>query len=62
LWGTSDEIQLTVSDSGLSFDTEATKASRELGLISMSQRLENAERNIFHRVGTPVHLEYKDGS
>jgi PAS domain S-box-containing protein len=39
LWGTSAEIQLTVSDSGVGFDTKAAKASRGLGLISMEERL-----------------------
>ena len=39
LWGTSDEIHLTVSDSGVGFDNEAAKASRGLGLISMEERL-----------------------
>ena len=39
LWGTSGEIQLTVSDSGLGFDTEAAKTSRGLGLVSMAERL-----------------------
>jgi signal transduction histidine kinase len=39
LWGTSDEIQLTVIDSGAGFDREAAKQSRGLGLISMEERL-----------------------
>jgi PAS domain S-box-containing protein len=39
LWGTSDEIHLTVRDSGAGFDTEAVKHSRGLGLISMEERL-----------------------
>ncbi len=39
LWGTSDEIHLTVRDSGAGFDREAAKASRGLGLISMEERL-----------------------
>ena len=39
LWGTPDEIHLTISDSGVGFDVEATKASRGLGLISMQERL-----------------------
>jgi hypothetical protein len=32
-------IHLTISDSGVGFDVEATKASRGLGLISMQERL-----------------------
>jgi len=39
LWGTSDEIHLTVSDSGAGFDWEVAKQSRGLGLISMEERL-----------------------
>jgi PAS domain S-box-containing protein len=39
LWGTADEIHLTISDSGVGFDVEAAKASRGLGLISMEERL-----------------------
>jgi signal transduction histidine kinase len=39
LWGTSDEIHLTVRDSGVGFDREAAKQSRGLGLISMEERL-----------------------
>jgi signal transduction histidine kinase len=39
LWGTLDEIHLTVSDSGAGFDREAAKESRGLGLISMEERL-----------------------
>ncbi len=39
LSGTSDEIHLTVKDSGAGFDREAAKESRGLGLISMEERL-----------------------
>jgi signal transduction histidine kinase len=39
LWGTADEIHLTVKDSGAGFDREAAKESRGLGLISMEERL-----------------------
>jgi PAS domain S-box-containing protein len=39
LWGTSDEIHLTVRDSGAGFDREAARKSRGLGLISMEERL-----------------------
>jgi PAS domain S-box-containing protein len=39
LWGTSDEIHLTVKDSGAGFDREAAKESRGIGLISMEERL-----------------------
>jgi PAS domain S-box-containing protein len=39
LWGTPDEIRLTVSDAGAGFDIDAAKAGRGLGLISMEERL-----------------------
>jgi signal transduction histidine kinase len=39
LWGTSDEIHLTIEDSGAGFDREAEKQSGGLGLISMEERL-----------------------
>jgi PAS domain S-box-containing protein len=39
LWATSDDIHLTVRDSGVGFDPEAAKRSQGLGLISMEERL-----------------------
>jgi PAS domain S-box-containing protein len=39
LWGTSDEIHLAVSDSGMGFDRETARRGRGLGLISMEERL-----------------------
>jgi PAS domain S-box-containing protein len=39
LWGTSEEIHLSVKDSGAGFDRKAAKESRGLGLISMEERL-----------------------
>jgi signal transduction histidine kinase len=39
LWGMADEIHLTVSDSGVGFDSDTAKESRGLGLISMEERL-----------------------
>src|SRR6201985_3391988 len=39
LWGTPDEIYLTVSDRGVGFDITAAKARRGLGLVSMAERL-----------------------
>jgi signal transduction histidine kinase len=39
LWETSDEIHLTVTDSGRGFNREAAKESRGLGLITMEERL-----------------------
>ena len=39
LWGTSDQIHLTVRDSGVGFDGEAARRSPGLGLISMQERV-----------------------
>jgi signal transduction histidine kinase len=39
LWGESDEINLTVSDSGAGFNLDATRKGRGLGLIRIEQRL-----------------------
>jgi PAS domain S-box-containing protein len=39
LWGTLDEIHLTVRDSGAGFDRESARQSRGLGLLSMEERL-----------------------
>jgi PAS domain S-box-containing protein len=39
LWGASDEIHLTVSDSGAGFVLEAARESQGLGLISMEERV-----------------------
>src|SRR6266480_421537 len=39
LWGSSDEIHLTVKDSGAGFDREAAMKSTGLGLTSMQERL-----------------------
>ncbi len=39
LWGTSDEIHLTVKDSGAGFDREEARTSKGIGLISMEERL-----------------------
>ena len=39
LWGTTDEIHLTIRDSGAGFDAHAAKQGRGLGLTSMEERL-----------------------
>jgi signal transduction histidine kinase len=58
LWGTPDEIHLTVSDSGAGFDIDAAKASRGLGLI-MEERLKllNGTLSIESQLqrGTTIH-------
>ena len=59
LWGTPDEVHLTVSDSGAGFDTDAAKASQGLGLISMQERLKllNGTLSIESQLqrGTTIH-------
>jgi len=59
LWGTPDEIHLTVSDSGAGFDVDAAKVSQGLGLISMEERLKilNGTLSIESqpRRGTTIH-------
>jgi PAS domain S-box-containing protein len=39
LWGTADEVHLSVRDSGCGFDAVWVKASQGLGLISMEERV-----------------------
>jgi signal transduction histidine kinase len=39
LWGTPDEIHLTVRDSRVGFHPEAARGGRGLGLVSMEERL-----------------------
>jgi PAS domain S-box-containing protein len=59
LWGTPDEIHLTVGDSGAGFDTDAAKARQGLGLISMEERLKllNGTLSIESQLqsGTTIH-------
>jgi signal transduction histidine kinase len=59
LGGTSDEIHLTVNDSGAGFDREAAKESRGLGLISMEERLKLVKGTISinsrPKRGTTIH-------
>ncbi len=66
LWGTSDEIHLVVSDSGAGFDSERTKQSRGLGLISMEERL-RVLKGTFSiesqpKRGTKIHAQVPLGS
>jgi signal transduction histidine kinase len=39
LWGTADEVHLTVKDSGVGFDRAQAKMGHGLGLVSMEERL-----------------------
>ncbi len=60
LWGTSDEIHLTVRDSGKGFDREEATTGRGLGLTSMEERLKavNGTFSIDSQSekGTTVHI------
>jgi len=68
LWGTLNEIHLTVTDPGVGFDSEAVKESRGLGLVSMEERLKllrgtlliESQRNF----GTAIHarVPFNSGS
>ena len=59
LWGTPNEVHLTVSDFGSGFDKEVAKVGRGLGLISMDERLKilNGTLSIETRLkrGTTIH-------
>jgi PAS domain S-box-containing protein len=59
LWGKPGEIHLTVSDSGVGFDTQATKESVGIGLRSMEERLKlvNGEFSVESQPnrGTTIH-------
>jgi PAS domain S-box-containing protein len=66
LWGTSDEIHLTIEDSGAGFDREAAKESRGLGLISMEERLKLLNGTLaiesLPKRGTTIHARVPLGS
>ena len=66
LWGTSDEIHLTVKDSGAGFDREAAKTSQGLGLISMEERLRLVKGTLSidsqPKRGTTIHARVPVGS
>ena len=47
LWGTADEIHLTVSDSGAGFDTKTARDGRGLGLTSMQERMKLVNGDFF---------------
>jgi PAS domain S-box-containing protein len=66
LWGTWDEIHLTVRDSGAGFDLEAAREGRGLGLISMEERLKLLNGTFLidsqPEKGTTVHVSVPLGS
>ena len=68
LWGTADEIHLTVSDSGVGFELAGAKESRGLGLISMEERLKLLKGTLLiesqPKHGTTIHarVPFSSGS
>ena len=66
LWGTSDEIHLTVKDSGVGFDQEAARTSPGLGLISMDERVKMVNGTLtiesHSKGGTTIHARVPLGS
>jgi len=68
LWGTGDEVHLTVGDSGAGFDRAAVKESQGLGLISMEERLKLLKGTLSiesqPRGGTTIHacVPFSSGS
>jgi signal transduction histidine kinase len=52
LWGTPDEVDLTVGDSGFGFDRKAAKESHGLGLVSMEERLKLLKGTLSIRIAT----------
>jgi PAS domain S-box-containing protein len=66
LWGTSNEIHLTVRDSGSGFEREAARESRGLGLISMEERLKLLKGTLSidsqPKRGTTIHASVPLGS
>jgi PAS domain S-box-containing protein len=59
LWGTPDEIHLTVMDSGAGFDSAAARQGRGIGLVSMEERLKLLKGTLAiesqPRRGTTIH-------
>jgi len=59
LWGTPDEIHLTVSDSGAGFELEDARNGQGLGLISMQERMQLVKGTLSiesrPRLGTMIH-------
>jgi len=60
LWGTSDGIHLTVSDSGVGFDVKSAAKGRGLGLTSMQERVRLMNGTIMidskPMAGTSIHV------
>ncbi len=66
LWGTQEEIHLTVKDSGIGFDSSSPKKNRGLGLISMQERLSLLDGTLLIKSrpggGTSIHARVPFGN
>ncbi len=66
LWGTPDEVHLTISDSGVGFDINEVKMRRGLGLVSMEERLKQLRGTLSiesqPKRGTMIHASIPLGS
>jgi PAS domain S-box-containing protein len=63
LWGSLEDVQLTVSDRGVGFDSEAAAKGTGLGLTSMQERLTlvggELSVNSRHKRGTTIHARVR---
>jgi PAS domain S-box-containing protein len=63
LWGSAEDIQLTVSDLGVGFDSEATTKGTGLGLTSMQERMKlvggELSINSQPKRGTTIHASVR---
>jgi PAS domain S-box-containing protein len=63
LWGSAEDVQLTVSDLGVGFDPQAAMKSKGLGLTSMQERLRlvggELSVNSQPTVGTTIHARVR---
>jgi len=57
LWGTSDQIQLTVSDFGVGFNLKEGRQDGGLGINRMQERLKAGEGKPFHRLATQTRYD-----
>jgi signal transduction histidine kinase len=66
LWGTPEEIHLTVSDSGAGFDINVVRGARGLGLTSMKERVKLLKGTLSiesqPQRGTTIHARVPTGS
>jgi PAS domain S-box-containing protein len=66
LWGTEEEVHLTISDSGVGFHPEAAREGRGLGLTSMQERARLLKGTFSieskPRLGTTIHVRLPLGA